>query len=454
MIEKQNVEWKESWRDEYLNWICGFANGQGGKIYVGVNDKGEVIGVDNVKKLLEDLPNKIRNALGIVAEVNHLSEDNKDYLEIAVLPHPFPVSCRGKYYLRSGSTMQTLTGVSLDEFMLRKQGVTWDGVPMPYVAASELSDKAISLFISKAEKKGRLDSDLRQESKEELVGKLNLLSNGYLSNAAVLLFHDDPEKYIFGAFIKIGYFENDSEILYQDEIHGSIVEQVDKTVELLYHKYLRAKISYEGIQRIERYPFPEEAIREALLNAIVHKDYASGVPIQISVYDDKLYIANDGMLPDNWTMEDLLGKHNSKPHNPRIAHVFYLAGFIESWGRGVEKIFRSCKEDGLAEPVYTIHPRDLMICFDAPADRIIHRNGTTNVPINVPINVSLNLCETDKQILKLVIENPTMTMQQIADTMSIHRKTVSRHVQVLEEQKLLERVGSRKKGTWRVYIDL
>lgn len=94
-------------------------------------------------------------------------------------------------------------------------------------------------------------------------------------------------------------------------------------------------------------------------------------------------------------MEDLLGKHNSKPHNPRIAHVFYLAGFIESWGRGVEKIFRSCEEDGLAEPVYTIHPRDLMIRFDAPADRVIHRNGTTNVPINVPINVSLNLSEMD-----------------------------------------------------------
>ena len=190
------------------------------------------------------------------------------------------------------------------------------------------------------------------------------------------------------------------------------------------------------------------------MNAIVHKDYSSGVPIQISVYDDKLYIANDGMLPDNWTMEDLLGKHNSKPHNPRIAHVFYLAGFIESWGRGVEKIFRSCKADGLSEPVYTIHPRDLMICFDAPADRIIHRNGTPNVPINVPLNVPLNLSELDKQILKLVIENPTMTMQQIADAVGIHRKTVSRHVQVMEEQKMIERIGSRKKGTWRVYVDV
>lgn len=324
----------------------------------------------------------------------------------------------------------------------------WCACTIYYRSGAERQSN-FSVYLQGSEK-GRLDSDLSQESKEELIGKLNLFSNGYLSHAAVLLFHNDPEKYIFGAFVKIGYFESDSEILYQDEIHVSIVEQVDKTVDLLYHKYLRAKISYEGIQRIERYPFPEEAIREALLNAIVHKDYSSGVPIQISVYDDKLYIANDGMLPDNWTMADLLGKHNSKPHNPRIAHVFYLAGFIESWGRGVEKIFRSCEEDGLDEPVYTIHPRDLMICFDAPADRVIRRSGTTNVPINV----SFNLSEMDKEILKLVIENPTMTMQQIADAMGIHRKTVSRHVQVMEEQKIIERVGSRKKGAWRVYIDL
>ena len=316
-----------------------------------------------------------------------------------------------------------------------------------------MSEKAIATFISKAEKKGRLDSDLWQESKEELVRKLNLLSNTYLTNAAVLLFHNDPEKYIFGSFIKIGFFESDSEILYQDEIHGSIIEQVDKVVELLYHKYLRAKISYEGIQRVERYPFPEEAVREALLNAIVHKDYSSGVPIQISVYDDKLYIANDGKLPDDWTMDDLLGKHNSKPHNPRIAHVFYLAGFIESWGRGVEKIFRSCQSNGMEEPIYTIHPRDLLIRFDAPKELVIHKSGQQDVPIRVPINVPLNLSEIDKNILLLAANNPPITLQSMAEELGVNRKTISRHIQVLEAQGLIQRIGSRKKGTWQVTTD-
>ena len=122
------------------------ANGQGGKIYIGVNDKGIVIGAKDVEKLLVNLPNKIRNAIGIVAEVNHLVEDGKEYIEIYVQPHPFPVSCHGKYYLRSGSTLQLLSGSSLDEFMLRKQGITWDRVPVPYVTVDDLSDKAVELF--------------------------------------------------------------------------------------------------------------------------------------------------------------------------------------------------------------------------------------------------------------------------------------------------------------------
>lgn len=101
-----------------------------------------------------------------------------------------------------------------------------------------------------------------------------------------------------------------ADLLYQDEIHGSILEQIDKIVELVYHK-----------------------------------QYQSGVPIQISVYEDKLYIANCGCLPKNWTLANLMSKHASSPYNPNIAHVFYLAGFIESWGRGIEKICSACEKD-------------------------------------------------------------------------------------------------------------
>ncbi len=133
----------------------------------------------------------------------------------------------------------------------------------------------------------------------------------------------------------------DDDLRYQDEVHGSLFEQVEKTLELLHAKYLKAYISYQGLHRRETFLFPYEALREALLNAVVHKDYASGIPIQISVYDDRIVLWNSGVMPENWTMEKLLGKHPSQPYNPLLANAFFRAGYIEAWGRGIEKIARN-----------------------------------------------------------------------------------------------------------------
>ena len=169
-----------------------------------------------------------------------------------------------------------------------------------------------------------------------MLEKLHLTSGEYLTNAAMMLFAKDPEQWQLGAYVKIGYFESDAELIYQDEVRGSLIELVDKIIEIIYLKYMRAKISYIGMQRQERYFVPEAALRETILNALCHSQYNYGVPIQISIYEDKMYIANCGRLPDNWTVENLLVKHASKPFNPNIANVFYLAGFIESWGRGIE----------------------------------------------------------------------------------------------------------------------
>ena len=129
MKESQHTEWKESWRDDYLRWLCGFANAQGGVLVIGRNDKGVPVGVADARKLLVDLPNKIRDVLGIMAEVRLVRRSSKDLIEIHIEPYPYPVSYKGEYHLRSGSTKQELKGAALDKFLLRKQGRTWDGVP-------------------------------------------------------------------------------------------------------------------------------------------------------------------------------------------------------------------------------------------------------------------------------------------------------------------------------------
>ncbi len=122
MPETQNIEYKSVWKDEYLKWICGFANAQGGTLYIGKDDNGNIVGVRNAKKLLEELPNKITTILGIVAPVNLYQTEQGDYVEIVVEPHPNPVNYKGEYHFRSGSTKQELKGAALDKFLLHKYG--------------------------------------------------------------------------------------------------------------------------------------------------------------------------------------------------------------------------------------------------------------------------------------------------------------------------------------------
>ncbi len=109
MPEQQNIEYKSSWHNEYLKWICGFANAQGGVIVIGKDDGGKIIGVESYKKLMDDIPNKIRNTLGITSEVNLHEKEGKYFIEIITQPYSVPISIRGKYYYRSGSTKQELT---------------------------------------------------------------------------------------------------------------------------------------------------------------------------------------------------------------------------------------------------------------------------------------------------------------------------------------------------------
>jgi len=452
MPEQQNIEWKESWRDEYLKWICGFANAQGGKIYIGCNDAGEVVGIENSKKLLEDIPNKVWETMGIIVGVNRLTEGGKEYLEIDVPAYPIGISCKGVYYYRSGSTKQTLTGPALEAFLLKKHGVTWDHAALPAFTMNDVDDGIVAEFKKLAARKGRIDPRLLEEPKEVLLDKLHLVNGDYLTHAAMLLFSKDPERYQTGAFLKIGYFETDADLLYQDEIHGSILEQVDKALELIYLKYMRAKIRYEGAQRIERYFVPAEALREALLNAICHKQYQSGVPIQISVYEDCLYVANVGCLPENWTLEKLMQKHSSVPYNPDIANVFYLAGFIESWGRGIEKICAALKADNLPMPEYTVNPGDIMIKFTGPEDRIIRLSDRLSEKLSVKLSdkLSENLSDREQKILELLIEDPGYTSAQLAVKSGVSRVTVTKYLGVLKEKGLIERVGSDRKGHWEI----
>lgn len=309
------------------------------------------------------MPNKITTVLGIVAEVNLHETEQGDYIEIVVEPQPNPISCKGEYHYRSGSTKQELKGAALDKFLLGKQGKHWDGVPVPHVTVTDLKQETFDFFRKKGVKSNRLNEDVLTDGNELLLNNLKLTDGDYLKRAAVLLFHPDPEKFVTNAYVKIGFFESDSDLRFQDEVHGNLFEQVEKTMELLFTKYIKAMISYDDIYRIETFEYPKEAVREALLNAIAHKDYTGATPIQISVYKDKIMIWNYGELPENWTIDTLQKKHSSIPHNPDISNAFFRIGYIEAWGRGIRKMNEQCAAAGSPQPLYYYESSGFWVVF-------------------------------------------------------------------------------------------
>lgn len=373
MDESQNIEYKSSWRDEYLKWVCGFANANGGKIYIGVEDDAphNIVDLPDADKLMEDIPNKVRDMLGIMVDVNLLYDGDKRYIEIVVEPYPYPVTYKGQYHYRSGSTKQELKGAALNKFLLDRIGVRWCNVPVPSVKPEDLSAESIKDFKESGIKKKRMDADVLADSPVELLSSLDMMVDGQITRAGVLMFHPKPEKLFPGAFIKIGFFKTDSDLLFQDEIHGSLVQQVDRAFDLLTTKYMNYIISYEGLQRVENPTFPEDPLRECILNSISHKDYAEQIPIQISVYPDRIVFWNPGSLPESWTVDNLLKKHPSRAFNPAIANAFFRCGEVEAWGRGIGKIVNGAIAEKLLPPIFDTSFGGLMVTFfNSPAAQL------------------------------------------------------------------------------------
>ena len=433
--ESQIEEWKESWKDEYIKWICGFANASGGVLIIGKNDEGQISGVHNPEKLLEDIPNKIRDILGIIVEVNLEIIKDKPLIIIKVPSYPYPVNYKGEYHYRSGSTKQILKGQALNAFLLKSYGKHWDGVEVPGITVSEFDERSFHSFLKKAVKSQRIDSDHLPVDYTDLLDKLHLMENGFIKRAAVLLFAVEPQNYITGAFIKIAYFDTPAEIIFQDVIEGNLLNQADRVFDLLFSKYLKARISYEGNQRVEEFDYDRYALREVIHNAIVHKDYSSGIPIQIGVLKDRLFVYNAGHLPQNWTIETITSQHRSIPYNPDIANAFFKAGLVESWGRGIEKIISSTKSFNNTLPVFTW-------------DNGLNVEFKSQYPDTVSIIESSE--KSSEKIVELIRKNREISALTIAENIGITQRAVEKQISKLKDEGKLRRVGPAKGGYWEI----
>jgi len=452
--ESETIEFKESWRDEYLKWICGFANAQGGRIYIGINDSGKVTGITNAKRLLVDIPNKIVNALGIVTDINFLEEYGEKYLEIIVNPSSVPISYKGVFHYRSGSTKQELNGSSLQQFLLKKVGKTWDDLPCENATLNDIDRRAIDYFFRKASKINRISEDAKNDDLKTTLENLNLFTDsGKLKNATLLLFGKKPAKFFPCVSFKIGRFINgDYDLRFQDVVEGNVLQMADIIMDTLKSKYLISPIRYEGLQRIEELEIPEESLREAIFNSIIHKDY-TGVPIQLSVYNNKLILWNEGLLPEKWGIETLLEKHPSRPHNKNIADIFFKAGFIEAWGRGISKITKGFVDSGFSAPVFEITMGGIMVTIQRNLKfqkEITQETTPQTTPKTTPKTRVPALTRKEREIFNLILKDNSISKEKLAKKLFISINGIKYHIKNMVKKTIISWKGASKSGHWEI----
>ena len=340
LSESQTIEFKQIWKDDYLKTICAFANSNGGDLYIGISDNKKLINVNNIESLVEILPNKINNRLGIIVNVFIETIENKQILRIEVNKTYTPVSLKGRFYKRSGSNTIELNGSNLTNFLLEKYGETWDNIVVKDFSLDEIDLESISKFKKLA--KDRIPNIEQEKDVKDLLHKLNLYDGKYFKRATILLFGKNPQKYFMQSHSKIGRFLTETDIQISDIIEGNLIVQVDRIMDILRVKYLKSYISYEGIYRREKLEYPYNALKEAIINGLIHRDYSNTSNLQIKVYNDKLVMYNGALLSNEVPIEKFDKPHQSKPFNPLIASIFYKAGLIENWGKGTLSIIKEC----------------------------------------------------------------------------------------------------------------
>lgn len=435
MPEQQNIEYKQSWHDDYLKWVCGFANANGGIIYVGKDDDGKVVGISEYKKLMDEIPNKVRDLMGILVDVNLHEENNFYYIEIITQPYIVPISLRGRYYYRSGSTKQELIGTALTDYLLRKSGKTWDEVIEPTATFDDIDDNSLKSFITAALNAGRI-AEVDGLSKENLLAKLRLIDDeGKLKRAAIILFGKNPTSLYPNCTVKIGRFGKDSsELKFQEIVEGNIINLLKEIPEQLNRKFFNKSISFEGLQRIEKGEYPVSALREMLLNALVHRTYLGTSVVQIRMFDKYFNIWNEGELPSGISLDSLKRQHPSRPRNLLIADVCFKGGYIDAWGSGTLKIISTCKEAGLPDPEIIEQDGGMLVTLfkvkfdDEQLKKLNVRQAMT--------------------VLILLEQKKSITNAEYQKLHSISRQTATRDLKELVEKfSVLKRKGVTGSGT-------
>lgn len=365
--ESEQVENKQSlneWR-EVVECVAAFATAEGGVAQIGIGPDGERVGVQLGQVTLEHLANQIKSNTEPPQYPSITFEGTEDSAVIVVTVPESPVKpvwAFSRPYKRVGRTNQRLSREETQRLVEATTGRTWDALPCEGLRLEDLDRQTMESFLRKA------GQDVVTTT-EGVLRNLRLMSHEGLCNAAALLFARCPWHFVSQAQVKCGRFRGTISVDFLDQqtLEDNLLRQLEQALAFV-ARNTRQGIRITGKPERDIVPeYPEEAIREAVLNTICHRDYAMTGTVQVRIYDDRLEVWNPGRLPCDLTVEMLYREHESRPRNPRLADAFYRARLIEQWGTGTLRIVRTCEAAGLPRPEFSCERGTFMVRFSKPA---------------------------------------------------------------------------------------
>ncbi len=365
--ESRNLEFKESLslKNEIGESVSGFANTCDGIILIGVSDEREIKGVQIGKKTIEGLANFIKqntdNSIYSDISVEEIEEDNIIVMKIKEQDEK-PVFFRGKAYKRVGKSNHKLSASEIRKLAKESSKSYWDE-EVCEDGLEDVDEEKLKWFLRKAKEARNFDVEPETPVKEALE-RLKLMKNGKLTNASILLFGKEPQKFFMQSEVRCARFKGIEPIEFIDMkvFGGSVIEQRDDVVEFVKeHIKLHAKII--DVERVEEWEYPIEAIREAVTNALCHRDYEIASNVQVRVFDDRIEVWGCGLLPKPLTINDLKKKHDSVLRNPLIGKCLFLIKYIEQWGTGTNRMIKECLEHKFPEPLFELIAGNLVVTF-------------------------------------------------------------------------------------------
>jgi ATP-dependent DNA helicase RecG len=436
--ESEAVEFKQSVGEiqEILETIGAFANGQGGVIIIGVTPKRAVLGVNIGKDTIESLANSIQQQTDpkVFPSLSMAEVEGKTVIVLRVEESPVkPVLVQGRGYKRVGRSNHVLSSSELTRLFFASKEVSWDAGAIPGATFDDIDVDALRQFLRRAKHERNMALDVDTPLLEALE-KLELLYEGKPSRAAVLLFGKRPQKFFWSSELRCARFKGTEPLHFIDMkvMEGNVIAQVPAAMEFIQrHISMAAEIVPTQVERQERWEYPLEALREAVINAACHRDYRDSGNIQVRIFDDRIEVWSPGLLPEGITIADLYRTHNSHPRNHGIARAFFLIAYIERWGTGTLRMIELCRAAGLPDPEYDEMSSAFVVTF--------RRSKLTRKYHEGPEQI-----ERQKQAIEYVRQHGRITTQDYAQLLNVSTRTARRDLTALVAKGILRRVGRRK----------